>query len=520
MRNKISPLVIGSKRNKVRHIYLIGDDPYFATMQLAALKKNLEENNPDEHIIIPLLGIRHYEKLESRYGSKLKRLALMFRDLRKEYLHKRNLKSEVLKTSQDTQNKNIRFISIKTWIMLQCKFVIRSLKIKSKLSAADQIKELKIGNIKPGELIMSSYLRYKPKARLDIDDNFIITLLVVAHALHEVYMRLARTDKRIIFYGAYSTYIHHGVPFRTMLSEGATAVTFGALEVFYRICEQGSYFPTFSPNYHAYKNPRKEFDLRLIIKAKEMLDQRIKGEYLTSMPYMPQSRKISTEEVLSPAVVDSRKIIFMPLHDFFDSPHIYKWMLFDDFWEWSCISIEKCIELGYDIVIKPHPNQIEESQNVVSKLKKKYNNSSKIHWIESKVRNGTIFKLNPILVLSVYGSIAPEATYAGVKTLLAGDHPGIRYNIGMVAETRDQYFQLLANPEKIPKANQQEALFFTAEHFENILTGEGDSLMTHCGLTYKQVSKNPAVLQNNECKEYVDKMIGRLIEKLEDLYQD
>ena len=99
------------------------------------------------------------------------------------------------------------------------------------------------------------------------------------------------------------------------------------------------------------------------------------------------------------------------------------------------------------------------------------------------------FKLNPLLVLSVYGSIAPEATYAGLKTLLAGDHPGIRYNIGVVAKTRDEYFKLLANPEGIPK-RMAEALFFTAEHFENIFTGKGDSLMTHCGLTYTGISKS------------------------------
>ena len=167
---------------------------------------------------------------------------------------------------------------------------------------------------------MSSYLRYKPKAKLDIQDNFIGTLLVSSYALNEMYKRLAKTGNKIVFYGAYSTYTHHGIPFRTMLGEGATTVTFGALEVFCRICQQASYFPTFSPNYHAYKKPEKQFDLRLIIKAKEMLDQRIRGQYLTSMPYMPQSQKVSTEEVLSKAATDSRKIIYMPLHDFLIRP--------------------------------------------------------------------------------------------------------------------------------------------------------------------------------------------------------
>ena len=130
------------------------------------------------------------------------------------------------------------------------------------------------------------------------------------------------------------------------------------------------------------------------------------------------------------------------LHDFFDSPHCYRDMLFEDFWEWANFTLNIIDLMQLNIAVKPHPNQLAESIEVVNKLKNMYPN---IVWLDPKISNMTIFKSGIKCGISVYGTILHELAYNGISALAAGDHPHISFNIATTPLNIEDYRNCLIN---------------------------------------------------------------------------
>ena len=143
---------------------------------------------------------------------------------------------------------------------------------------------------------------------------------------------------------------------------------------------------------------------------------------------------------ISTPEVGNSVIVFM--HDFFDSPHIYGNMTFNNFLEWiefSIITLEK-YKISY--YLKPHPNQTSDSKKVVDELKVKY---PYVKFISSKVTNKQLVDGGIAVGISVYGSVAHELSYMGIPVILSSENPHSSYSFCFEARSKDEYENLIKN---------------------------------------------------------------------------
>ena len=83
-----------------------------------------------------------------------------------------------------------------------------------------------------------------------------------------------------------------------------------------------------------------------------------------------------------------KKKVVIFLHCFFDSPHVYRNMLYSDFYEWIGDTLKVASEVSkqgkIDFYVKPHPNGIEGNDEIVEQLKVQF---PAIHFINKNVSN-------------------------------------------------------------------------------------------------------------------------------------
>jgi hypothetical protein len=149
------------------------------------------------------------------------------------------------------------------------------------------------------------------------------------------------------------------------------------------------------------------------------------------------------------------------LHDFYDSPHVYREMLFPDFWEWICFTIETLQNAHIPFFIKPHPNQINLSNDVLDKLQERY---SGLAMIPSAVTNKQLADAGMACAVTVYGTVAHEMAYFGIPTIACAHHPHICFDFCRTAKSREEYAQFLKQPAQIdidkPTMREQSLRFY------------------------------------------------------------
>ena len=230
------------------------------------------------------------------------------------------------------------------------------------------------------------------------------------------------------------------------------------------------------------------------------------------MSYMSQNNlNSSSPQTQSSQCLNAKGKLVLMLHDFFDSPHIYQWLLFPDFWDWANQTIQFCATNQISLLIKPHPNQLPENETVIAKLRNKFQSYQCIQWLEKETMNAQIFSEEPLAIVSAYGSVAAEAAYWQIPVLMAGDHPGINFKIAKVAGTKEEYFHLLSNINQIPKGSRTEAILFTAIHHQKNLDPSGKpTLISELGGSLNKINANPELLTMPTALKKIDQLVEEI----------
>lgn len=321
-----------------------------------------------------------------------------------------------------------------------------------------------IAGIVCGDLIIDTYLRFRPSPVFNVDDPFVWRLLWQTH--RDVHRARSYFRRRApsLYLTSYAAYIEHGIPVRAALAEGIAVYAFGDLTHFGN--RLTSEYPTHVPDCRGYRRvfdslPPSERE-RCRQQAAELLERRLSGGIDPATSYMRNSAYAHTEPDESNDNARDAVVVF--LHDFFDSPHIWPHLAFTDFWEWICVTIETLDRAGIPYFIKPHPNQIQLSDDVVSDLKKKYPHS---RWLDAKVNNAALASAPIACGVTVYGTIAHELAFLGVPSICAAMHPHIAFGFCRTARTRQEYRDLLVDYRTRPLPNvemREQALEFYAIH--------------------------------------------------------
>jgi hypothetical protein len=161
-----------------------------------------------------------------------------------------------------------------------------------------------------------------------------------------------------------------------------------------------------------------------------------------------------------------RGAVIIYLHDFFDSPHIYPDLIFPDFWNWICFTIEILQSSKIPFFLKRHPNQLALSDDICLRLSNKYNDAS---FLPNGLTIQQLAAADIACVVTMYGTVVHEAAYLGVPSIACARHPSAAFDFCNTAKTLIEYEALLRkanalvlNDKQIVK---QQVLEFYVMHY-------------------------------------------------------
>lgn len=329
---------------------------------------------------------------------------------------------------------------------------------------------LQINGIEVADLVIDSYLRFRPSPEFNSRDPFVRRLLW--QALRDVRQAQAYFVKSnpSLYLTSYSTYLEHGIPVRVALRQGVKVLSFGNLNRFgKKLSVEDSYhtqdFSSYRKIFDTLDNKQERLE-----QARRQLEGRLSGITDTATSYMRQSAYAGGEVDL-PKDLKGAVVVF--LHDFYDSPHVYPELVFQDFWDWICFTIEVLQAKGIPFFLKPHPNQIALSDKALQLLRQKYTD---LKWLSSAVSNVRLVEAGIACGITVYGTVAHELAFVGVHSICCARHPHYTFDFCRTAKTREEYQFMLESFGMVSLSKeemQRQALIF---YYMHNLYGIGDEL--------------------------------------------
>lgn len=337
-----------------------------------------------------------------------------------------------------------------------------------RLKACPDIALYVINDIQVGDLVIDAYLRFHPAPEFKVEDPFVRKLLW--QALRDIRMStryFSRVRPRL-YLTSYTTYLEHGIPARVALKNGVNVWSFGNLNTFGKKLSLEDEYHTRDTS--AYRRIFDSLDNQAerLEAARVQLETRLSGGIDTATSYMKKSAYAEAATPL-PDGLNGAVIVF--LHDFYDSPHVYPDLIFDDFWQWICFTIDTLQQEGIAFFLKPHPNQISLSDEVLGLLKKKHPN---LRWLDSGISNAKLATAGIACGVTVYGTVAHELAYLGIPSIACARHPHHAFDFCRTAKTREKYRSFLRSPSVHPAVDEEMRRQALAFYYMHNLYGTND----------------------------------------------
>jgi hypothetical protein len=320
---------------------------------------------------------------------------------------------------------------------------------------ADLLK-ISIEDIQIGDLIYDSHLRLYNLATIDINDFRLIKTIESALIIYASCKKYLEAHKVGLILMLHAVYIQHAILVRLAISRNIPVYLYGHREG--RILQSLTnkhYFQTL--NHHEYQDIFRGLKNKEIAqqKAREILQKRISGEIDVGISYMRTSAYKDVKDHIKAFRETKKKRVVIFLHCFFDSPHLYKDMLFEDFHEWLDFTLTVVSDCNYDCYVKPHPNGLIGNEKIVDNFKARF---PKVTFLEKVISNKQLVKEGFDLGVTLYGTIAHELAYQGIPVIAAGDNPHAAYSFCFTAKSIHEYKNSLLSPESISKPLSQKEI--------------------------------------------------------------
>lgn len=346
---------------------------------------------------------------------------------------------------------------------------VRSKSLWNQLKKQRESLSLKVEGIEVADLLVDSYMRFAPSPRFNVDDPFVRRL--VWQALRDV--RQAQEYfgklKPRWYLTSYTTYLEHGIPARVALKNGVLVWSFGSLNSFAKSLTETDTFHTL--NFSRYRSEFAALDQQdeRLEMARQQLEHRLSGGIDSATSYMRKSAYSQTQVDL-PQGLEGAVVIF--LHDFYDSPHVYPDLVFDDFWRWVCSTVDTLKKAGALFFLKPHPNQIALSDEAITRLRYKYPD---LHWLPATVSNLQLVQSGITCGVTVYGTVAHELAYLGVPSICCARHPHYTFDFCRTARTKHEYEAMLKTYWEKPLTREEMRRQALAFYYMHNLHEAGDA---------------------------------------------
>lgn len=306
------------------------------------------------------------------------------------------------------------------------------------LSGDAALMRLAINGIVVGDLVNDTFLRFKPAPTVNLKDRYLFLLIWQAYCdvrRANAYFSISQVS---LYLTSYATYIQHGIPVRVALLAGVKVFSFGNYQEFAKELSLQDWMHTKEASGYAKKFALLDNQTEKLMQADKGLSTRLAGGVDAATTYMKHSAYHETEKM----TVDVEGAVVIFLHDFFDSPNVYYDMVFPDFWEWACFTIETLKNAGIPFVIKPHPNQVGRSGEVFRELILRYPETA---FVPAKITNKQLVEAGVVCAVTAYGTVAHEMAYLGIPSVTCARHPHVAFDFCVTTKNREEYAQALAS---------------------------------------------------------------------------
>lgn len=320
------------------------------------------------------------------------------------------------------------------------------------------------------DLLIDEYLRFRPSPKFNASDTFVRYLIWRILCSVDQSIKYFSSVKPTWYLTSYTTYIEHGVPARVAVSLGVKVWTFGSLNHFgKRLTLEDSFA---APDFSHYRAMFESLEGReeKIREAERSLSYRLSGNVDEATSYMLNSAYYGVSDHLKQDV-NGAAVIF--LHDFYDSPHIYPGMIFNDFWEWVCFTIEILKSQNINFFIKPHPNQIALSDKVLDLLRDKYPDAK---WLSPNISNIKLSTSGIACGITVFGTIAHELAFLGVPSIACAQHPHHAFDFCKTPKNKEQYKNFLQELTTVSLSKDQMRYQSLAFYYMHNMHGQSEEL--------------------------------------------
>jgi hypothetical protein len=182
-----------------------------------------------------------------------------------------------------------------------------------------------------------------------------------------------------------------------------------------------------------------------VYQAKVDLQGRLRGEI--GIGVMKYQVKSAFSKNIVPRQIDdnqNRKILIL-CHDFFDNPHGFSRMPFDDFFEWLTFVADTCSDEKIDCYIKLHKDFSELEFKVVEEFRIKF---PFVKLVDSNISYRQLYEEGIRFVTTCFGSAGHELPLLGFTVINASYNPHIAYSFNHHASSKCDYRKMLI--EQVP----------------------------------------------------------------------
>jgi len=328
-----------------------------------------------------------------------------------------------------------------------------------------ELLELRYDGLRIGDLVYDSYLRYHVEPTVTLDDPRLREIILKSLIVFVATTNYLQARKVVGF--VTDDYSYHECGIITRVLERAQVpvhlVAFGPEHYLYRLHgepgadQQSSRLHWPYPEYRTIFRgmPAEEQD-RCREKGRQHLDRKLAGQ----PDRFTLGSNTAFGESSGTLFADSGKPRMLVLmHDFFDAPHGFRWMLFPDFYEWACFLFEQASETPFEWYVKPHPASWDPARASLNKnnfatFQKLRERFPKINFLPPHVSNRQIVDEGIKAMFTMYGTAAHEFARMGIPVVNAGDNRHIAYDFNYHPRSVDEYRDLIARADRLTlKAN-------------------------------------------------------------------
>lgn len=385
-------------------------------------------------------------------------------------------------------------------------------KFFSTIKTKKNLLNYKKDQIKIGDLIYDSFLRTTYEPTLIIHDSRLKSIFFRAQKIFEEVNSFLKKNSVKYIIPSHLCYISYGIITRIAQSKRIAVIKIKSEnrgKAIFRLIKVDKYNLD-EPPYYNYKKTFSNFSVvkknQALILGKQIIKKRFSGNFDKSLPYMKQSqfRKNPSKKIIN-LNNTKKKIIIFP-HCFYDYPHRYRSMIFNDFYEHATFFMTVSEKMdNYDWFYKPHPHSLPGHINIHRHLLKKFKH---IHYLDKEVSHLDIIKLKPKCIITNHGSIAHEYAFYHIPAINTGDNPHINYNFCINANNLNQLKTIMFNLDKyIGKINfdKKKIYEFIYMHYYHYLNLNNESsLLKDSFFINKNFEGNSEKILNHINKNFIN----------------